>query len=397
MPSYAVVRPRVCAHLTLYALVCLRLNWASMGDRGASAALGPCSVRAHANAAETQYPGSSASGTRSRFALSDLPLSARVGSMPRLSKLPQRLQPMLAVLTDAPFDDADWVFESKWDGFRMVTSIEGGKVALFSRNGKIISESYRVVARALEKIKHDAVLDGELVALDAHGRARFQLLQNALRSQANLRYYLFDLMFLDGADVRGLSLLERKQRLRRLLPKHPLLAFSEHRAEHGTKYFKEAQKQGLEGIMAKRAASPYCSGQRSGAWLKIKTARRQEVVIAGFTAPRRSRPYFGALVLAVREDAGWRYIGHVGTGFTHASLRDLYDRLWPLRTERSPFKERVKDEAATTWVKPELVAEVKFTEWTSAGEMRHHAFLGRRADKEAKDVRLERETPRKER
>jgi bifunctional non-homologous end joining protein LigD len=304
---------------------------------------------------------------------------------------------MLAVLTDAPFDDADWVFESKWDGFRMVTSIAGGKVALFSRNGKIISESYGVVARALEKIKHDAVLDGELVALDSHGRARFQLLQNALRSQANLRYYLFDLMFLDGADLRGLSLLERKERLRRLIPKHPLLAFSAHRAEHGTKYFKEAEKRGLEGIMAKRAASPYLSGQRSSDWLKIKTARRQEVVIAGFTAPRRTRPYFGSLVLAVRRDDGWRYIGHVGTGFTHATLRDLYQRLLPLRTGRSPFKERVKDEAVTTWVKPQLVAEVKFTEWTSAGEMRHPAFLGLREDKAAKDVLEEKETPRKER
>ena len=317
--------------------------------------------------------------------------------MPRVSKLPQRLQPMLAVLTDAPFDDPDWVFERKLDGFRMVSSIVGGKVALFSRNGKIISESYREVARALERINHDAVLDGELVALDAEGISRFQLLQNALRSQATLRYYLFDLMFLDGDDVRGLSLLDRKRKLRRLLPKHPLLAFSEHRDEHGTKYFKEAEKQGLEGIMAKRAASPYRSGQRSGDWLKIKTAHRQEVVIAGFTAPRRSRPYLGALVLAVREDDGWRYIGHVGTGFTHATLRDLHDRLWPLRTERSPFKERVKDEAVTTWVKPKLVAEVKFTEWTSAGEMRHPAFLGLRADKEAKDVRRERETPRKKR
>jgi bifunctional non-homologous end joining protein LigD len=304
---------------------------------------------------------------------------------------------MLAILTDAPFDEAGWVFESKWDGFRMVTCIKGGKVALFSRNGKIISESYRTVARALEKIKHDVVLDGELVALDSQGRARFQLLQNALRSQTNLRYYLFDLMFLDGADVRGLPLIERKEKLRRLIPKHPLLAFSAHRPEHGTRYFKEAQKQGLEGIMAKRAASAYRSGQRSGDWLKIKTARRQEVVIAGFTAPRRTRAYFGSLVLAVRKDGGWRYIGHVGTGFTHATLRDLYGRLLPLRMSRSPFQERIKDEAVTTWVRPQLVAEVKFTEWTSAGEMRHPAFLGLREDKEAKNVLQETEIPRKQR
>ena len=304
---------------------------------------------------------------------------------------------MLAVLTDAPFDDPAWIFETKWDGFRMVTCIKGGKVELFSRNGKIISDSYRAVAGALEAITHDAVLDGELVALDPNGRARFQLLQNALRSQASLRYYLFDLMFLDGADLRGLPLLERKERLGRLLPNHPLLAVSEHRAEHGRRLFGQAQKQGLEGIMAKRAASPYLSGQRSGDWLKIKTAQRQEVVIAGFTAPRRSRPYFGALVLAVREDKGWRYIGHVGTGFTQATLRDLYDRLLPLRTERSPFKERVRAEAATTWVKPQLVAEVKFAEWTGAGELRHPAFIGLRQDKAAKEVLREKASPRKRR
>jgi bifunctional non-homologous end joining protein LigD len=181
------------------------------------------------------------------------------------------------------------------------------------------------------------------------------------------------------------------------MPKHPLLAFSTHRPEWGTKYFKEAEEHGLEGIMAKRAASPYLSGQRSGDWLKIKTARRQEVVIAGFTAPRRTRPCFGALVLAVREGNGWRYVGHVGTGFSHAVLRQLYDRMQPLRTDRSPFKQRGKDEAVTTWAKPKLVAEVKFTEWTSAGEMRHPSFLGLREDKRPQDVVREKEAARKRR
>jgi bifunctional non-homologous end joining protein LigD len=251
------------------------------------------------------------------------------------------------------------------------------------------------VAQALEKVKADAVLDGELVALDEQGISRFQLLQNALRTQAALRYYLFDLMFLDGKDVRQLPLLARKKMLRALLPKHPILAFSPHRPEWGTKYFKEAEKHGLEGIMAKRAASPYLSGQRSGDWLKIKTARRQEVVIAGFTAPRRSRPCFGALVLAVREGTVWRYVGHVGTGFSHAVLRELHERLLALRTDRSPFKQLVKDEAVTTWVKPKLVAEVKFTEWTAAGEMRHPSFLGLREDKRPRDVVREKEAARK--
>jgi bifunctional non-homologous end joining protein LigD len=315
-------------------------------------------------------------------------------TMPPASSFPHLLQPMLATLTDAAFDDPAWVFETKWDGFRMVASIERGKVALYSRNGIIVNERYPAAAAALAKLKRDAVLDGELAAFDARGVSRFQLLQNAMRGEARLVYCLFDVMALDGEDLRSLPLIERKERLERLLPDDPLLKLSEHRPEHGVAFFKEAEKQGLEGIMAKRAASPYRSGERSGDWLKIKTARRQEAVIVGFTAPRRSRPYFGALVLAVRDGERWRYIGHVGTGFSHAALRELYDRLLPLRADASPFKARVKDEAATTWVKPRLVAEIKFTEWTEAGEMRHPAYLGLREDKRPEDVVQERETRR---
>jgi bifunctional non-homologous end joining protein LigD len=298
---------------------------------------------------------------------------------------------MLATLTDAPFDDPDWVFETKWDGFRLIACLEHGKVTLYSRNGKIISDSYRGVAQALERLKVDAVLDGELVALDRRGISHFQLLQNALRAEATLRYCVFDLMFLDGEDLRDWTLVERKERLRRLLPKHPLLSFSTHRSQHGSKFFKQALGQGLEGIMAKRKSSKYLSGARTSDWLKIKTALRQEVVIAGFTAPRRSRPHFGALVLTVREGKAWRYVGHVGTGFSHATLKELHDKLSALRTSTSPFSVRVKDEAVTTWVKPKLVAEVRFTEWTVAGEMRHPVFLGLRDDKLAEDVTRESE------
>ena len=298
---------------------------------------------------------------------------------------------MLATLTDAPFDDPDWVFETKWDGFRLIACLEHGKVTLYSRNGKIMSDSYRGVAQALERLKVDAVLDGELVALDRRGISHFQLLQNALRAEATLRYCIFDLMFLDGEDLRDWTLVERKERLRRLLPKHPLLSFSTHRSQHGSKFFQQALEQGLEGIMAKRKSSKYLSGARTSDWLKIKTARRQEVVIAGFTAPRRSRPHFGALVLAVREGEAWRYVGHVGTGFSHSTLKELHDKLSALRTSTSPFSVRVKDEAVTTWVKPKLVAEVRFTEWTAAGEMRHPVFLGLRDDKLAEDVTRESE------
>lgn len=313
--------------------------------------------------------------------------------MSRTTTLPRRLQPMLATLTDAPFDDAGWVFEDKYDGFRMVATIEGGKVTLYSRNGKIISQSYIEVAKALEGTKGDAVIDGELVALDKDGISHFQLLQNALRHQATLRYCAFDLMFKDGQDLRDLPLLQRKTELKTILPRHRLIAFSAHRKTHGTKFFHEAERRGLEGIMAKRGDSKYQSGARTDHWLKIKTSKRQEVVIAGFTAPRRTRPFFGALALALREGGGWRYIGHVGTGFSHRALEELHAKLIKLKASKSPFASKVKDEAVTTWVRPSLVAEVKFTEWTSKGEMRHPVYLGLRTDKRAEDVVLEQQTP----
>jgi bifunctional non-homologous end joining protein LigD len=315
--------------------------------------------------------------------------------MGRISTLPKRLQPMLATLTDGAFDDAGWIFEGKYDGFRMVAEIKDRKVALYSRNGKIISGSYIEVARALEDVKGDAVIDGELVAIGKDGISHFQLLQNALRHEAKLLYCAFDLMFHDGEDLRGLPLLERKKRLKAILPRHKLIRFSGHRTRFGTRFFEEAERKGLEGLMAKRAESTYASGARTADWLKIKTSKRQEVVIAGFTAPRRTRPFFGALVLAVRDNNMWRYIGHVGTGFNHKTLEELHSKLVKLESATSPFPKKMKNEAVTTWVKPALVAEVKFTEWTSSGELRHPVYLGLRADKRAEDVVREREQPRR--
>ncbi len=222
------------------------------------------------------------------------------------------------------------------------------------------------------------MIDGELVAIGKDGVSHFQLLQNALRHEAKLLYCAFDLLFQNAADLRKQPPLERKERLKAILPRHRLIAFSRHRKANGTKFFAEAERKGLEGIMAKRADSAYTSGSRTADWLKIKTAQRQEVVIAGFTVPRRTRPFFGALVLAVREDDAWRYIGHVGTGFSHKVREELHAKLMKLTTPKSPFPAKVKDEAATTWVRPSLVAEVKFAEWTSKGELRQPVYLGLR-------------------
>jgi bifunctional non-homologous end joining protein LigD len=303
------------------------------------------------------------------------------------------LRPMLATLTDKPFDDPDWVFETKWDGFRAIAVARPGHASLYSRNLNDISRKYPSVCQALAKIKDEAVLDGELVALDEHGRSRFQLLQNAEREPARLLYCVFDLLYLDGKDLRGKTLLERKAELKRTLPKSPLLLYSEHVGGEGIKAFNRAKRANEEGVMAKLASGQYHSGVRTREWLKVKASQEQEVVIVGFTAPRRSREYFGALVLAVHEGKSWKYAGRAGTGFNAETLRSVHEKLVPLITDVKPVPERVPDAANTTWVRPKLVAEVKYTEWTSAGEMRHPVFLGLRTDKPATEVVREKAKP----
>jgi bifunctional non-homologous end joining protein LigD len=297
-------------------------------------------------------------------------------------------RPMLATLVDEPFDDKDWVFETKWDGFRLVTEKRGHNVALWSRNGIDVTTRYAVLLPALKKIEGSCVIDGEVCALDAHGRSRFQLLQNALNKEAKLLYVVFDVLFVGGNDVRDKPLLERKKMLKDLLPRDPLLRYSEHVAEFGTREFAKAERAHEEGVIAKCAAGLYYSGKRTREWLKFKAGYEQEVVIVGYTKPRRSRKYFGSLALAVRDKAKkrWVYAGHVGTGFNAAMLKSLYGKMGPLQTAKKPFDQKVKHENDTTWLIPKLVGEVKFTEWTSEGEMRHPAFLGLRADKKALDV-----------
>jgi bifunctional non-homologous end joining protein LigD len=297
-------------------------------------------------------------------------------------------KPMLATLVDEPFDDKRWVFEIKWDGFRLVTEKGKRGVRLWSRNGIDVTTRYEVLLPGLQKIGSSCVLDGELCALDAHGRSRFQLLQNALRQKGGLLYVVFDALFVDGRDIRQKPLLERKEILKKLLPREPLLHYSEHVAKFGKREFANAQRTQEEGVIAKRAAGLYYSGKRTREWIKFKAVQEQEVVIVGYTEPRQSRKYFGSLALAVRDktEKRWVYAGHVGTGFDQALLKSLYEKMRPLRTDKKPFDQKVRFENTTTWLVPKLVGEVKFTEWTNKGEMRHPAFLGLRTDKSALDV-----------
>lgn len=297
---------------------------------------------------------------------------------------------MLATLIDKPFTDKDWVFEIKWDGYRTIAMVNHGKVRLLSRNAQVFTETFAPVTAALDGLRHDAVIDGEIVVLDDKGRSHFQLLQTWRKTGlGTLTYCAFDLLWLDGHRLDTLALLDRKKLLKTVLPKHPTIMYSEHMAERGEDFFRTARKSGLEGIMAKRKDSNYHAGIRSMDWLKIKTHARQEVVIAGYTEGRGSRKHFGALVLGVYEGDDLIYVGHTGTGFDEETLEDVWTKLHRLERKTSPFVDVPVTNAPVRWVRPMLVADVRFQEWTNDGVMRQPVFLGLRSDKNARDVRRE--------
>jgi bifunctional non-homologous end joining protein LigD len=311
--------------------------------------------------------------------------------------MPHDIKPMLATLATTPFDDKDWIFEIKWDGYRAIAEVDNQKVKLYSRNLLSFNDDYPTVVEALKQLGHNAILDGEIVALDKEGRPKFQLMQNMKgRSSENILYYVYDLIYLNGHDLTSMPLIERKKVLQSILPDLPNIKFSDHVVESGKAFFEQAQKNKLEGIIAKEAQSPYRIGKRSTEWLKVKTSMRQEAVIAGFTAPRGSRKKFGALVLGLYDKGEFKYIGHSGGGFNSESLDEVHKKLEPLIQKKSPFKEKVITNMPVTWVKPQLVCEIQFGEWTEEGIMRHPIFQGMREDKDAKDVVRETQTGTKE-
>jgi bifunctional non-homologous end joining protein LigD len=309
---------------------------------------------------------------------------------------PEGISPMLATLVDGPFDREGWSFEVKWDGYRSLAAIKGGKVRLISRNGKLQNARFPTVAAALSGFPVNVVFDGEIVAVDSQGRPDFQALQNSIRSGGGrILYYVFDILYAAGHDLRRLPLKRRRDILSKLLPRSKTVRLSDAVEKNGRAYFRAAQKLGLEGIMAKDLSSPYRSGERTGDWLKIKTEKRQEAVICGFTEPRASRRYFGALILGAYKDGELVWIGDVGTGFSERSLRDIFGKLTPLAMKQAPFAQAPQIDMPVTWVEPRLVCEVKFREWTTDGLMRQPVFLGLRQDKDAKDVGIERAEPRR--
>ena len=296
---------------------------------------------------------------------------------------------MLAKLHDKAFDREGWVFEIKWDGYRAVAEVNGKNTRLYSRNGLNFADEYAVVFEELKKIKKKVVLDGEIVAFNDKGMPSFQSIQQYDPASTPLLYYVFDILYLNGKSLKDSPLLERKQILKDLLPESDIIKYCDHIEEKGAEFFELMQKQGLEGMIAKRADSRYTEGARSNDWLKIKHMLTDEAVICGYTEPRGGRSYFGALILGSNEKGKLKYIGHTGTGFNHKTLKEVYEKLQPLVTDESPFDQKIKVNSKVTWVKPKLVCNLKFTEVTADGNRRHPVFMGLRKDKAPKEVKLE--------
>ncbi len=315
-------------------------------------------------------------------------------------EMPTSITPMLATSIEKPFNNPDWLFEIKWDGYRAVSFIADGKVRLISRNHNDLTGQFPELHDLPNFVKaKSAILDGELVALDEQGRSSFSLMQQrtgirsggrrvAARADVPIVYYLFDLIFLDGYDLRRLPLEERKSVLQQIVETNQLIRYSEHFAGKGIALFEAARQQGLEGILAKKRDSLY-EERRSREWLKIKVARTIDCVIGGYTDPEGSRQFFGSIVLGLYNQEGQLiHVGQAGSGFDQAALKRIFQVLKELKTERNPFHGPV-EAANVHWVKPHRVAEIKFTEWThetAEGGMKLRApvFLGLRDDKDPK-------------
>lgn len=304
--------------------------------------------------------------------------------------LPEKLSPQLAVLTTKPPSGDNWLHEIKLDGYRILAVKNGNEVKLLSRNNKEWTDTFNRIAVAVKKLApHKLVLDGELLLLDENHRSNFQLLQNSLKDNQNapFLYYVFDVLYYEKWDVRTLPLLERKQLLTALLPQQdsPLI-YNDHIEGQGEEFFKKCCNLGLEGIISKQKESHY-SSQRSSAWVKVKCANRQEFVVGGFSAPQGERDYLGALLLGVYDSDGvLTYTGRVGTGFTQKSLQLLDKELRQRLISVCPFSSTPPDSKRVSWVQPELVVEVEFSEWTQDNRLRHPSFKGLRWDKKASEI-----------
>jgi bifunctional non-homologous end joining protein LigD len=320
--------------------------------------------------------------------------------------MPTTIHPMLATSVDDPFDGSEWLFEIKWDGYRAVAFIQDGKLRLVSRNQNELTQRYPELKDLPKSVKaKTAILDGEVVALDDEGRPSFSLMQQRTgfrpggrrgpaRSDVPVLYYAFDLLYLDGYDLRKLPLEDRKKKLASILVSGDSVRYSDHYAKQGKALFEMARAKGLEGILAKKRDSIY-QERRSTEWLKIKITHRLECVIGGYTEPEGSRAHFGSIVLGLYDKQGRLiHIGQAGSGFDQKSLDDIWKLLKKRETTKNPFYGEVEALRKVYWVKPELVAEIEYAEWTdgassgSGPKLRAPVFLGLRDDKDPKECLL---------
>jgi bifunctional non-homologous end joining protein LigD len=316
------------------------------------------------------------------------------------SVMPSRLKPMLATLAERPFSDPHWLFEIKWDGVRALAWVSDGAVTLRSRTGAEITEQYPELA-GLPKVllAQRGILDGEIVALDERGHSKFELLQKrmhvrnpaaSLVSQIPVVYFVFDLLYCDGYDLREAPLLERKQLLQRVLQRSDRFRYSDHQLEHGKELFELAKEKDLEGIVAKRADSWYV-GERSANWAKLKTTKSLEAVVGGWTARRSRDAPFGSLLLGLYQGKKLRFIGHVGSGFDGKAQKEIAGKLNGPKASSCPFDAVPETNEQAFWTAPALVAHVKFSGWTPEHRLRHPVFLGLRGDTRPEQCRWEHE------
>ena len=323
----------------------------------------------------------------------------KISSLPAVRKVPMpRSIPLtLASLSEKPFSNPGWLFEVKWDGVRGLAYLAKGEISLRSRAGREISLEYpevRDVANQLDA--NEAIIDGEIVALDSAGRSNFQKLQNRagvrnpsqqLLESIPATYYAFDLLYCDGYDLRKVPLEKRKELLKQILRPNNHIRYSEHEIAKGKELYEAARQQSLEGIIGKKRDSAYV-GQRTSLWLKFKIVNELDAVVCGWTAPRRSREFFGALVLGLYDGPQLEFIGSVGTGFDYAKQKEIYEQLQKLRQAKSVFNDLPKLKETIEWVQPHLVARVKYGNWTDGGRLRAPVFLAMRTDVSPEDCTL---------
>jgi len=337
------------------------------------------------------------------------PLDAnKISSLPgaRKAPMPRSVPLTLASLSEKPFSNPDWLFEVKWDGVRGIAYLAKGEVSVRSRAGREISLEYpeiRDLANQLDAT--EAIIDGELVALDGAGRSNFQKLQNRagvrnpshqLLQSIPATYYAFDLLYCDGYDLRKVPLEQRKGLLKQILRPNSHIRYSEHENEKGKELYEAARQQSLEGIIGKKRDSAYV-GQRTSLWLKFKIVNELDAVVCGWTAPRRSREFFGALVLGLYDGPQLEFIGSVGTGFDYAKQEEIYEQLQNLRQAKSVFSNVPKLKEKIEWVQPQLVAQVKYGNWTDGGRLRAPVFLTMRADVSPKECTVQAARPSEDR